>query len=604
MSAGVMLEQVWPWIAAWPFRLVAAVVARKPEVLAVVPHLPAVALACWGLWLWARLTRRQLLHTWPRLSNFLGSGWLAPIATWFTALTLMLIRGTWLVRVLPGHEVGAVSHAGALMLYPAAAFCAWRILPPLARKGNLGSAVWAAVRNVRVRSGAPFLLPVRIPLRPCRRPRAWDMGPAVLAPDRGTVCRHTLVLGGSGAGKGASVLGHIIQSTHLPLIYQDVKAECPLLVDRWQRRGKPPIVWGASRPGGWPSLSWNPLQEAYDDPDFEDACGGLAGALLPVVKGENAWVTDTARLLLTHIFSQRVYRALSEIRDELKGHGIAAVLTRVGSAAGLDEQLAGKNAKEYASNALQTTLDHFGVGWARAATTLHNFSLSDVLTTDCYVLSNESDEKRRLPLQVFWRMLFRRMLKASELGNMLLLDEGLAAGYIPGLADALNTIRSKGGAIVFAIQNSGGLKAVYRDEAEAVSEAFASKIVLLSGLNPEDLQALTKQMGEFTVVRGRPLLPVKGEQIASLLPIEYASKLALLPKQWWGVIRIPGVVRTGRPILARMMASSFAVQEPHPHLAEAMQRAYPARPFAGTAVNIVPEATPAEPDSTPQAFGL
>jgi hypothetical protein len=198
-------------------------------------------------------------------------------------------------------------------------------------------------------------------------------------------------------------------------------------------------------------------------------------------------------------------------------------------------------------------------------TTGHDFSLSEIIQRGGYVLSAETEPSRRAPLTVFWRMLFRMMLRTqAPMDLTLLMDEGLACGKIPNFADALNTLRSKGVSIVFAIQNTAGLKDIYGPQGgPAVEEAFTNRITLLNGLNAEDAESLSKRLGCYTRVRkqqhGTPT-----HDRAELMPMEEALRRGAGEQDRWAVFELVGATVSKRPVMARLVPSALGARKPEP----------------------------------------
>jgi len=338
------------------------------------------------------------------------------------------------------------------------------------------------------------------------------------------------------------------------LIYQDVKAECPAH-DQWaSANGKAPIKWGAGRPGGYPSAHWNPLEECRQDENPYDAFASLSAVLIS--GDEKDWVPQLARPILASVLISGRYETLGELADEFTSRGVEAVLKDAEVPQGLLESLEGKNVKEYIGTTLFSCLSSFQSGWGRQVTSGHDFSVDDMLQKGGYVLSAEAEPTRRVPLTLFWRMLFRRVLRSYETYDLtILLDEGLAAGKIPNFADALNTMRSKGVGIIYAIQNTAGLREIYGPQGgPAVEEAFTNRITLLNGLNAEDAEKLSKRLGTYTRVRAQRHGPATHDR-AELMPLEEVMRRGAGEVDRWAVFELVGATTSKRPIMARLVSS-------------------------------------------------
>jgi hypothetical protein len=347
------------------------------------------------------------------------------------------------------------------------------------------------------------------------------------------------------------------------VVYQDVKAECPALDHLRAVTGKEPIRWGAAAAGGWTSARWNPLEECRRDSSPQDAFEALAAVLIE--GDEKDWVPQLARPILAWVLAANQHGTLAELADDFTHRGVEEVLKRAELPGGLLQSLEGKNVKEYIGTTIFSHLAPFRSGWGREVTSGHDFNLKDILRRGGYVLSAETEPSRRTPLLVFWRMLFRRMLRTQPPMDLtLLMDEGLAAGKIPQFSDALNTLRSKGVSVVFAIQNTAGLKEIYGPQGgPAVEEAFTNRITLLNGLNPEDAEKLSKRLGSYTRVRRQKQGQASHER-ADLMPLEEVSRRGAGEQDRWAVFEIVGSTSSKRPIMARMVPSTLVIRKPKP----------------------------------------
>jgi hypothetical protein len=385
----------------------------------------------------------------------------------------------------------------------------------------------------------------------------------VLAPSKEVANRHILIRGGTGSGKGYFVLGHILATARHATIYQDLKAECPHLDHLRAVTGSEPLRWGAAADGGWPSLQWNPLEECRLDPSPQDAYETLAAVL---ISGEDRdWVPQLARPILAWVLASGHYQSLGELADDFTERGVEPVLKDIGLPGGLIQSLEGKNVKEYIGTTIFSHLAPFRSGWGREVTSGHDFSLADIIKRGGYVLSAETVATRRAPLIVFWRLLFRRMLRTTEPMDLtLLMDEGLAAGKIPDFADALNSLRSKGVSIVFAIQNTAGLRDIYGPQGgPAVEEAFTNRITLLNGLNSDDAEKLSKRLGTYTRIRKQVQVTPTHDR-ADLIPLEEVARRGAGEKDRWAVFEVVGATTSNRPIMARLVASELVIRKPKP----------------------------------------
>lgn len=521
----------------------------------------------------------NLAYRSPRLFNLIHGRFWAPItviclwAMLFFDAPLLASRigpswrlGDWLCMT---KQTAFITFAALFLLgIVPLLFLLIRLIRSSVDSGIHGEAAWAARHELRISRTRPWLIPIKVHFRGSRRPWMGGGGMVAFAPSREVSRRHTIVIGGTGSGKGHFIFGHILASARQALIYQDVKAECPAH-DHWvSANGKEPIKWGAGRPGGYPSACWNPLEECRQDENPYDAFASLAAVLIS--GDEKDWVPQLSRPILASVLISGRYETLGDLADDFTMRGVEAVLKDAEVPHGLLESLEGKNVKEYIGTTLFSCLSSFQSGWGRQVTSGHDFSVDDMLHKGGYVLSAEAEPSRRLPLTLFWRMLFRRTLRSYETYDLsILLDEGLAAGKIPNFTDALNTMRSKGVGIIFAIQNSAGLREVYGPQGgPAVEEAFTNRITLLNGLNAEDAEKLSKRLGTYTRVRSQRHGPSTHDR-AELMPLEEVMRRGAGEVDRWAVFEVVGATVSKRAIMARLVPTELAI---HPLLPSDVQQ--------------------------------
>ncbi len=531
-------------------------------------------LALLGFMIWRRIAGIALAYRRPRGFNFVHGAYWFPLALWLLALSLALFTPfisfppvpEWRPKTLLLLNARQAFLAMGLSMLVAswALVLTWlRFFREKVEPGIHGEAAWAARSEVRYSEDWPWLVPIQVHFRGTRRPWKNGAGLVTLAPSHEGTRRHTLAKGGSGSGKGFFFLGHILGTARTAVIYQDVKGECPHLDHLRSVTKFEPIRWGAAADGGWPSMRWNPLEECRNDPNPVDAYESLAAVL---ISGEDRdWVPQLARPILAWVLASGRYLTLGELADDFTDRGVETVLKDIGLPGGLLQSLEGKNVKEYIGTTIFSHLAPFRSGWGRAVTSGNDFSLADIIRRGGFVLSAEPVVNRRTPLHVFWGLLFRKMLRATDPMNLtLILDEGLAAGRIPNFVDGLNTLRGKGAAFVFAIQNSAGLREVYGPQGgPAVEEAFANRVTLLNGLNPEDAEALSKRMDTYTRVRPQRNGPANHDR-GYLIPLEEVSRRGAVESDRWAVIEMVGATRSGRPIMARLVPSKLVIRKPTP----------------------------------------
>ena len=523
---------------------------------------------------WRRWAGVSFAYRSPRFFNVVHGRLWAPLlllglwGTLFFGSPLLAVKGGpswrpdgWLC--LRPHHAYITFAVGFLLSPLPLSFLLIRLIRSTVHVGIHGAAAWAARNEVRSSPSWPWLIPLKVHFRGIRRPWVDGGGMVALAPSREVTRRHILLRGGTGSGKGFFIFGHILATASQAMIYQDVKAECPALDHLHTVTGMDPIRWGAATSGGWPSVRWNPLEECRHDPDPMDAFEALAAVL--IAGDDKDWVPQLARPILAWVLASNRHETLAALADDFTARGVETVLKDAELPEGLLQSLAGKNVKEYIGTTIFANLAPFRSGWGRDVTTSHDFSLADIIQRGGYVLSAETEPSRRAPLTVFWRMLFRKMLRTqAPMDLTLLMDEGLAAGKIPNFADALNTLRSKGVSIVFAIQYTAGLKDIYGPQGgPAVEEAFTNRITLLNGLNAEDAEKLSKRLGCYTRVRKQQQGTPTHDR-AELIPLEEVLRRGAGEQDRWAVFEIVGATESKRPVIARLVPSDLVIRKPEP----------------------------------------
>ncbi len=410
-------------------------------------------------------------------------------------------------------------------------------------------------------------------------------GRTLLAMAYDAICRHILLVGQTGSGKGYCIFGPIIASSRQPFILQDFKAECTGLDLLKKRTGREPIRWGAASIDGWQSMAWNPLEEARQAPNPMDQYQFLAGLLVPS-RGDSDWVADLSRPILAWIFARGGYPTLGHVYDDLVQFGVPSVLGKSGVPGGLLAALEGKNVKEYLGTTIFSALASFSDGWGRKVTSGHDFTIAEIFERGGYVLSAESDVARRTPIIIFWRFIISRIVSSNrKLNCSLLFDEALAAGRIPDVSTVLETARSKGVSCVFGVQHLDGIRRVYREDADGLISGFASRIWLINGLSAHDQETLLKGLGQRVVEEpGRD-----GRKERVLVPLMTADDLSRRANQFekfWGVVDANGATKSGSKILAQFVGVGGLTRQPSAEEMEAEVAATQA--MASSAVEHLP----------------
>jgi len=516
----------------------------------------------------------------PKLYRFLHQPWLGPIAGiatgYATSLGVpMYMAETRILRPETWPDIGtltapyATSIAGFGIVSMAAAAVVWsrRIGRDHKSVEDYADAHWAKWSDVAISPGWTWIVPIKVHYKGTRKHWVRNAGRTVLAPQDTDTHRHILLVGQTGSGKGFCVFSPVIASSKVPIVYQDVKGQCPGIDILRERLNIEPLRWGAAAQDGWSSMRWNPLEESRKDPNPAAAFEALAAALIPG-RGNDDWVAQLARPILAWVFQHGGYETLAAVQDVLVQEGVERIIGKAGVPQGLLAALEGKNVKEYLGTTIFSAMSCFRDGWGREVTSGHDFSLEDVCSQGCYVLSAEPEVTQRTPLVLFWRLLLRKLLRSTKPVPLnLLFDEALAAGKIPSVRDALATLRDREVSIVFGTQHLSGLKEVYGPaEGESLIASFSARVFLLSGLDPRDRKFLVDNLGNFTKTdKGKngspdrhtalPLLQLdelnRRANQTQYIKIKGKAKITKSPV-FWAIIDGPGFTRRGEPICARM----------------------------------------------------
>lgn len=451
-------------------------------------------------------------------------------------------------------------------------------------KGAHGSARWARRDEIITAPEPRWVIPLWCANDGTARP--WEMretrgfwamaGLAALAPPEGdAVCTHFLLLGASGSGKGASIFSHVMCSSRVPSIYQDVKGECPNIDHpRWKNA----IRWGRAAHEGWPSMRWNPFQEVFDDPEIESAAMTLASLLIPDGSSGDSWVAKLARPILAKLIISKKWQTPGEFADEVMNKSLQEILQMGDTPGGLMALLGGKNVPEYISAEFLTNMNAFRIGWGREVTSGHDFTLDQLIDNGGYVLSAEADETLRLPIRMLWAMLLRRLMRSVRPRPLnILLDEAVAAGKIPDVLNALVTLRNRKVSIWMGFQSVEAIEEVYEKKAKALADAFGNRIYLLRNISPRDAKQLSENMRSWSKERGGHVGLSIGSSGPSLSLTSGTDDITALPllsaedietrghrNEYWAVVSGHSISKSGYPILVQTVAGDELTRRPEP----------------------------------------
>lgn len=206
----------------------------------------------------------------------------------------------------------------------------------------------------------------------------------------------------------------------------------------------------------------------------------------------------------------------------------------------------------------------------------HDFTLDEFIRTGGYVLSAEPEANRALPLQLFWRMLLRKLMRATgKVPLTILMDEGLAAGKIPNLRQALETLRNRGVSLWMGIQSESGLLDVYSPTTgKAIIDTFGNRITLLHGLDSQDAENLSKRLGNWTMRRKAPNQQAQVSPVPLLTTSEMSARGKRMEDRW-AVFEMRESALSGFPLIARTLEAAFPTRRPSAQELEAFYQRFP-----------------------------
>lgn len=556
---------------------------------------PLLPVLVWALvpYLRSKVIKASVYDVPQKIKRLYARGWAA--LGWFglgwSVICLVLLSAPLAARWAPSawlgmradlefkHLVGIVWAGFTLMVFSGVLFL-FRTSREALHDGEHGAAAWATWADVICSAGRRWSLPLRVHYRGVRR--KWNLddsgtGIAVLGPPDPAVCAHVLLTGSTGSGKGASIFGHIIASSTVPVIYQDVKAEVPF-GDSPKMQGA--LRWGAAASKGWPSMRWNPLEEARREPDAaerDSAFETLASMLMPCPPGkDDSWVQEVGRPILAEGLKTGMFETLGDFADSVRDMPLQEILASLEVPRGLQGLLGGTNVPEYIGSAFYSNLACYRAGWGRVVTSGHDFTLDEFIHKGGYVLSAEPEATRALPLQLFWRMLLRKLMRATgKVPLTILMDEGLAAGKIPNLRQALETLRNRGVSLWMGIQSESGLLDVYSPTTgKAIIDTFGNRITLLHGLDSQDAENLSKRLGTWTMRRKAPNQQAQVSPVPLLTTSEMSARGKRMEDRW-AVFEMRESALSGLPLVARTLEAPFPTRRPSKDELEAFYRQFP-----------------------------
>jgi hypothetical protein len=419
-------------------------------------------------------------------------------------------------------------------------------------KRDHGRAALAARKEVVYDPSGYYSFPLQVSQRGNRDYGAVRTAPYTVArPPASTCVVHTIIYGNSGSGKGAYLGGHIFATSTVPIIYFDYKGEMPAY------KLRPGMLrWGfpGERPKGLPSLRFNFLDWVKDHEDPDLAAKALAAAILPAAaqkESENQWIKDTAIPILAQGFLMGRWANLAELADEVEHTPLAELLQLIETGRGRMSAMEGKNVPNYAQNEISNNTQALLTGRARHIVTDSDFTIDEVFTKGLYVMGQASSTYEQRLQKLFWGVLWFELLrKGTKLPLCVFIDEGIAAGPIPRVLEALVTLRDRGVSLIQAFQFKSGVIDVYqKDKAEAVIDGHQTKIYLTKGLSDSDIKQLSENSKSYTVT-------IKERDERRALIEEAELKAHARQEKFWAVIDGVQWSTSGHPIFASLVPIS------------------------------------------------
>ena len=421
-----------------------------------------------------------------------------------------------------------------------------------------GRASWAARSEVTFDVTGYFRIPMRVSQRGTREWEKTRTAPwTVSAPSRKSNTGHGLIVGPTGAGKGAFSLGHVFATARVPIVYQDAKGETPARALRpWMLRFGIP----AKAPKGFPSMRFNPLEdihrEGLTDDQRADRALTLAGLLIPLSEDadQNKWIAESAHPVLAEGLLSGRWNHFGELADEVAGMKLPAILKDLGLPDGWMFSLEGKNAMEYAANEISNNTQPYLRGWARHAFSASDFTLEEAFQRGLYVMSATEDPRQKIPIKLFWNLLWAEAHSSDHpIPCLVLIDEAIAAGKIPGIIEATAKLRDRGFSIWMAFQTYAGIETVYgRADADTLRRTLVNSIILTNGMNPKDADEVVQELASYTHSEKNNTTGQTTHTPFPLLPKSDLLELAGQENEHWAIIRGRGVSSGGRAILAKL----------------------------------------------------
>lgn len=338
---------------------------------------------------------------------------------------------------------------------------------------------------------------------------------------------HVILCGGSGSGKGVSiVITNLLRWFRSSILCFDPKGDLFDTTATWRAARRQRIIRLAPFNGGWDAL--NPLDSiSCDSPTLVDSARAMAESLV-VRQGtepDNYWNDKSVQvicavLVLVLLRFKEEDRNLSSVQEIVSDPDMlkaaAKMLQEIGGIPGrLGAQLKTHFDKETSAFTKEgasvlgcvtrhlSFLDSELVTKAVASSTFDPADLRKPGITLYLQIPPEQLDAQRGLLRC-WISTMVRLIGAvgnERLGETLfLLDEASALGSLPALEEALVRGRSAGVRLLLAYQSDSQIRAAFKDKPTLLYDNCSTQIYLGAASSYESAERLSKSIGDWTQV--------------------------------------------------------------------------------------------------------
>lgn len=330
---------------------------------------------------------------------------------------------------------------------------------------------------------------------------------------------HVLLVGGTGAGKGVSVvLPWLLSGLKNSCIVLDVKLDLLRVAGEYMRKcGMRVRVLGPFT-GGTDTL--NPLDAIENGPCLLDQCGELAEALV-VRTGQETdtyWVDSSTELIkavtaVVCLHSPPEERNLNTVCDIISNPALldqcAEMLKKDGGIyARMGHRIAAAEGKEKSGilGTANRSLAFLSSEMVARSVAKSSFDPAEELThpgTALFLQIPQDQLQVQKPLARLWfttltRAVIRKGGKGSEVLGVF--DEAATIAGLSALKECLERGRSAGIRLLLAYQSDSQVKAAFEKEPTLVYDNCSTQIYLLPPSGLETAERVSNMLGEYTQV--------------------------------------------------------------------------------------------------------